>query len=191
MSTIKPWRLGFVALLALGCGPAPVPQNGPPPDAPTTEVIAVGDGQASGGHLGPKGGRIELGPGPGPGFDIPEGTAGAGGLSISVEKSPDTGLPNAAAIIGPSFRSTVALGPPSGKFIGVHSAPQPEVPAACSGKDLKLALEAPPTAGPADGSGSPALVWSYVDASWQDKVARAQLPKLEPVRAVFLCGVAP
>jgi hypothetical protein len=181
---------GFLALLACACGPGRVPQNGPPPDAPTTEVIARGDGDSSGGHLGPKGGRIELGPGPGPGFEIPEGTAGAGGISISIEKAPDAGLPSAAAIIGPAFRSTVALAPPSGKWIGVFSAPQSEVPPACTGATLKVALEAPPAAGPADGAGSPALVWTYVDATWEDKVARAELPKLEPVRTLFLCTAA-
>jgi hypothetical protein len=151
-------------------------------------VIATGDGNLAGGHLGPSGGRIDLGPGPGPGFEIPVGAADAGGVSISVERADDTGVPKAAAVVGPVFRSTVALSPPSGKWVGVHSAPLTELPSGCTGAKLELALEEPPAAGPADGAGSPALVWTYRDATWQDKVAVAELPKLEPVRMVFLCG---
>ena len=181
--------LGFGALLVIGCCHGRVPQNGPPPLAPTTVVIAIGDGNLAGGHLGPSGGRIELGPAAGPGFEIPAGTAGAGGLSISVAHAESTGVPQAAGVVGPAFRSSVGLSPPSGSWVGVHSAPVAEPPSGCAGTKLELALEEPPSAGPGDSAGSPALVWTYRDAVWRDKVAVAELPKLEPVRMIFLCGV--
>lgn len=187
-SAISAQLFGLGALLAIACGGSRVPEHGPPPLAPTTPVIAIGDGNLGAGHLGPSGGRIDLGPGPGPGFEIPQGTADAGGVSISVERSDSTGLPSAAAVVGPAFRSMVALSPPSGQWVGVHSAPLGELPSGCAGAKLELALEAPPTAGPGDGSGSPALVWTYRDAAWHGNVAAAELPKLEPVRMVFLCG---
>ena len=55
----------------------------PAPTPPSVPVIATGNGDIVGGHLGPEGGRLNLGPS-GPSVAIPAGTAGPQGLSISL-----------------------------------------------------------------------------------------------------------
>src|SRR5262249_37843148 len=77
--------------------PAPSP---PPPSGP---VIATGNGEIVGGHSGREGGRLNLGPS-GPGVAIPAGTAGPQGLSISLVKDSEAGVPAGGAHIGPPFR---------------------------------------------------------------------------------------
>src|SRR5262245_22950305 len=83
----------------------------PPPNVP---VIATGNGEIVGGHLGPEGGRLNLGPN-GPSVAIPAGTAGPQGMSISLVKGSEAGVPAAGAHIGPPFRASRRLDAPSGK----------------------------------------------------------------------------
>jgi hypothetical protein len=173
-----------VALTASACASRRVVPQALASSAPTTEVIATGDGKIASAVLGPRGGRVDLGPAAGPGVEVPQDTTGSAGLSVSVVLESDADLPKAAALVGSPFRATVALVPTGGRRIGVHSEPLDAIPSACVDKTLELAVEQSPAAASANG----APIWAFFAASWEGKVAAAELASLEPVRLQFVCG---
>jgi len=161
-----------------GQEPAPTPPGGP--------VIATGNGEIVGGHLGPEGGRLNLGPS-GPSVAIPADTAGPQGLSISLVKDSEAGVPAEGVRVGPPFRVSRPLNPPSGKAIEVSIA-LTALPAGCAASDLRLAIETPANTGLTPGTSTPALQWEFARADTQAGQAVARLPRLWGMRLQFLCG---
>jgi len=174
-----------LALLVLAsCSRGVENKNEPAP--PSVPVIATGNGEIVGGHLGPEGGRLNLGPG-GPSVAIPAGTAGPQGLSISLVQDSAPGVPAAGAHIGPPFRVSRPLNPPSGKVIEVSIA-LTAFPAGCAASDLMLAIETPGNTGLTPSPSAPALQWEFERADMQASQAVARLPRLWGMRLQFLCG---
>jgi hypothetical protein len=177
-----------LAVATLCCGPRVDPPLFPPPPPPQNAVNATGDGQRVSGHIGPEGGSFELAA-DGLRLTLPAGTAGAEGLSLTLNRESNDGLPAAAARIGDAFRSAPALAAPSGKRLELRSVALSPLPNACQADGgATLALEAPPEAGPADGAHGPALSWQLQAARAEGDRVIAELPSLPTVRAVFLCG---
>jgi hypothetical protein len=160
--------------------------NEPAPPPPNVPVIATGNGEIVGGHLGPEGGRLNLGPS-GPSVAIPAGTAGPQGLSISLVKDSEAGVPAGGAHIGPPFRVSRRLDAPSGKAIEVSIA-LTALPAGCAASDLMLAIETPGNTGLTPSTSTPALQWAFERADMQAGQAVARLPRLWGMRLQFLCG---
>ena len=158
----------------------------PAPTPPSVPVIATGNGEIVGGHLGPEGGRLNLGPG-GPSVAIPAGTAGPQGLSVSLVQDSPAGVPAAGAHIGPPFRVSRPLDAPSGKAIEVSMA-LTALPTGCAASDLMLAIETPGNTGLTPSPSAPALQWAFEHASMQAGQAVARLPRLWGMRLQFLCG---
>jgi hypothetical protein len=161
----------------------------PAPTPPSVPVIATGNGEIVGGHLGPEGGRLNLGPG-GPSVAIPAGTAGPQGLSVSLVQDSPAGVPAAGAHIGPPFRVSRPLDAPSGKAIEVSMA-LTALPTGCAASDLMLAIEAPGNTGLTPSPSAPALQWAFEHATMQAGQAVARLPRLWGMRLQFLCGPRP
>jgi hypothetical protein len=151
-------------------------------------VNATGDGQRVSGHIGPEGGTFELSS-DGLRLALPPGTAGAEGLSLTLTRESNDGLPLADARIGDAFRSTPELSAPSGEWLQLRSVALQPLPSSCQSGAM-LALEAPPEAGPGDGAHGPALTWQFKPSRAEGDRLLAELPRLPPVRAVFLCGAA-
>jgi hypothetical protein len=160
--------------------------NQPPPAPPSMPVIATGNGEIVAGHLGPQGGRLDLGP-RGPSVAIPAGTAGPQGLSLSLVQDSADGVPTRGERIGPPFRASRPLDAPSGTTIEVSIA-FTALPAGCAPSSLRLAIERPGSAGPA--TSAPALQWEFERADAQAGRAVARLPRLWGMRLQFLCGPA-
>lgn len=160
--------------------------NKPSPAPPSVPVIATGNGEIVGGHLGPEGGRLDLGPG-GPSVALPAGTAGPQGLSISLVQDSAAGVPARGAPIGPPFRASRPLNPPSGKSIEVSIA-LTALPAECAAADLMLAIERPGHAGLTPSPSAPALAWEFERAEAQAGQAVVRLPRLWGMRLQFRCG---
>jgi hypothetical protein len=178
-----------LALLVLASCSRRVENNkGNEPAPPSVPVIATGNGEIVGGHLGPEGGRLNLAPS-GPSVAIPAGTAGPQGLSISLVKDSEAGVPSGGAHIGPPFRVSPPLNPPSGKAIEVSMA-RTALPAGCAASDLRLAIETPGNTGLTPSPSAPALQWEFerVDVDTQAGQAVARLPRLWGMRLQFLCG---
>jgi hypothetical protein len=175
---------GMALLLIAACGPPLKPPIGPAPEPPAEALVVVGDGALAGGHFGPAGGILKLGP-PGPSIEIPAGMPGAGGLSVSLEAQSSADLPDVAGRIGTPFRATPTLSPPSGKWIVVRSIEVERVPPECAPPALHLALEV------ASAEPGPALRWRYESAEWEHGRAVATLSELPPARSVFVCKTKP
>lgn len=158
----------------------------PAPLPPSVPVIATGNGEIVGGHLGPEGGRLNLAPN-GPSVTIPAGTARPQGLSISLVKDSEAGVPAGGVHIGPPFRVSRPLNPPSGQAIEVSIA-LTTLPAGCAASDLRLAIETPGNTGLTPSPSTPALQWEFAPADTQAGQAVARLPRLWGMRLQFLCG---
>lgn len=178
-----------IALLSLACGSRVKPASGAPPLPPDVVVNATGDGESVSGHVGPQGGVFELVAG-GLRLTLPAGAVPAEGLTLSLMRTENDGLPAAAARIGDAFRSTPSLSGPSGKWLELRSSAVSPLPPACAGGGAALALEAPPEAGPGDGTHGPALSWQLGPARAESDRLIAELATLPAVRAVFLCGAS-
>jgi hypothetical protein len=186
----RKWLSMVVLALLILASCSRVGENGkgqePAPIPPSASVIATGNGEIVGGHLGPEGGRLNLGPS-GPSVAIPAGTAGPQGLSISLVKAGEAGVPAAGAHIGPPFRVSRRLDAPSGKAIEVSIA-LTALPAGCAASDLRLAIETPWSTGLTPSTSTPALQWAFERANLQAGQAVARLPRLWGMRLQFLCG---
>jgi hypothetical protein len=178
--------LALLVLASCTRGVEPGKDNKPPPVPPGVPVIATGNGEMVGGHLGPEGGRLNLGPG-GPSVTIPAGTAGPPGLSLSLVQDSAAGVPAGRARLGPPFRASRLVNPPSGKAIEVSIA-LTALPAECAATDLRLAVERPGPAGLTPSPSAPALQWEFEPADVQAGQAVARLPRLWGMRLQFLCG---
>ena len=180
--------IGLVLLMLAHCSRGGENGKGkePAPTPPSVPVIATGNGEIVGGHLGPEGGRLNLGPG-GPSVAIPAGTAGPQGLSVSLVKDSEAGVPAGGTHIGPLFRVSRPLEPPSGKAIEVSIA-LTALPAGCAAADLMLAIETPGNTGLTPSPSAPALQWAFERADMQAGQAVARLPRLWGMRLQFLCG---
>lgn len=188
MKARSPLVAAPLALAALCCSPRVDPPLFPAPSPPQAAVNATGDGQRVSAHIGPEGGTFELAAS-GLRLTLPAGTAGPEGLSLTLNRESNDGLPAAAARIGDAFRSAPTLAAPSGKRIELRSVALSPLPSSCQGDGgATLALEAPPEAGPGDGATGPALTWQFKPARAETDRVIAELPALPPVRAVFLCG---
>jgi hypothetical protein len=180
--------LGLLVLVSCSHRVEPGQGNEPPPTPPSVPVIATGNGEIVGGHLGPVGGRLDLGPG-GPSITIPAGTAGPPGLSISLVKASADGVPTQGGGIGPPFRASRPLNPPSDTFIEVSIA-LTTLPTGCAASGLTLAVERPENAGPANSMSTPALRWEFEPVDVRDGQAVARLSRLWGMRLQFLCGTS-
>jgi hypothetical protein len=176
--------LALVVLASCSRGVENNKGNAPAP--PSVPVIATGNGEIVGGHLGPEGGRLNLGPS-GPSVAIPAGTAGPQGLSISLVQDSEAGVPAGGAPIGPPFRASRPLNPPSGKAIEVSIA-LTALPAGCAASELMLAVETPGATGLTPSTSAPALQWEFERVDTQAGQAVARLPRLWGMRLQFLCG---
>jgi hypothetical protein len=152
-------------------------------------VKATGDGQSVSGYIGPEGGVFELAQN-GLRLTLPAGTAAADGKTLALKRESNDGVPAAAARIGDAFRGTPTLSAPSGKWLELRSIALTPLPSTCQNEGATLALEAPPEAGPGDGAHGPALTWQFKPARAETDRLLAELPRLPPVRAVFLCGAS-
>jgi hypothetical protein len=178
--------IALTLLMLASCVPGGENSKGKELVPPSAPVIATGNGEIVGGHLGPEGGRLNLGPS-GPSVAIPAGTAGSQGLSISLVKDNEAGVPDGGVHIGPPFRVSRPLNPPSGKAIEVSIALM-ALPAACAASDLMLAIETPGNPGLTPSPSTPALQWEFARADIQAGQAVARLPRLWGMRLQFLCG---
>ena len=176
--------LALALLVLASCSHGVENRNEPAP--PSVPVIATGNGEIVGGHLGPEGGRLNLAPS-GPSVTIPAGTAGPQGLSISLVKDNEAGVPAGGVHIGPLFRVSRPLNPPSGQAIEVSIA-LTALPAGCAASDLMLAIETPGNPGLMPSPSAPALQWEFARADTQAGQAVARLPRLWGMRLQFLCG---
>ena len=182
-------RIVLALLVLASCSRGGENGKEPAPTPPSVPVIATGNGDIVGGHLGPEGGRLNLGPG-GPSVAIPAGTAGPQGLSVSLVQDSPAGVPAAGAHIGPPFRVSRPLDAPSGKTIEVSMA-FTALPTGCAASDLMLAIETPGNTGLTPSPSTPALQWAFERASMQAGQAVARLPRLWGMRLQFLCGPRP
>jgi hypothetical protein len=145
-------------------------------------VVATGDGESVAAFLGPAGARLNLLAG-GPSIVVPKDTAPAAGMSLSMEREPTTAVPGARAL-GPAFRVSRSLLPPTGAWLLIVSSILTEGEHGCAPDALKLAAQGPPSAGPSDD----ALTWEFQPTKWVDDHAESQLAKLEPRKMQFVCA---
>jgi hypothetical protein len=169
----------LTAALSCGC------QNNTPDKTPATPpeqpVVAIGDGDDAGGYFGAPGGELRLAPS-GPIVFVPIDPQRKAGTALALKK--DTGAAEAGSkVLGPAFRLTAVLEPPSGTFVDVWSVELPSLPAPCTAENLELAVLLDPQVG-----SSPALAWSYEKARWEGGHVKAKLPKLAPNPLQFVCG---
>jgi hypothetical protein len=186
------WVL-MAAMSGVACCPRPLPCPTPPP-ADVREV--TGDGVAPrsvSAVLGPAGGRLRLAEGAFPALFVPPGALTEAGRTFSLREV-EPGRPGGAA--GTSLGVPFEVSPPTTARLGQafsFSVPLAALPAGCASDRVRFAVERPNDVGPADGRGSPTLLWVYEHAGYGVGTLSASIVQLHGQRMQFVClpGGAP